>query len=236
MKNFLKLNTNQLPIEDRPYEKCQKYGAKILTDSELLAVILRCGFKEMNSIELSQHILNTTGKEGIIGLSKLSIEKLTAIPGVGKVKATQILCIVELAKRFSKGFARSNLEFSTAKTIADYYMEDMRHYEKEHLLLIMLDTKNHYLGEKVISIGTVNSSYLSPREIFIEALNKNAVRIVLIHNHPSGDPTPSREDLLSTSRIKEAGKLIGIELLDHIIIGDKRYTSLHECNILSDKK
>ena len=158
--------------------------------------------------------------------------QLKKIHGIGRVKALQIVCIVELSKRLSKASAIKGLDFSSAAKIAEYYMEDLRHHQQEHMKLLMLNTKARLIGETDISKGTVNASLVSPRELFIEALQKNAVSIILLHNHPSGDPTPSKEDILITKRIKEAGNLIGIELLDHIIIGNNCYTSLAEKNLV----
>ena len=157
------------------------------------------------------------------------------IKGIGKVKAIQISCISELAKRLSKASYQEALCFSEPDTIARYYMEDMRHGKQEQMKLLMLNTKAKLIGETNISKGTVNASLITPRELFIEALQKSAVYIIIIHNHPSGDPTPSREDLLITKRIFDAGKLIGIELLDHIIIGNNRYMSFREEGMLLER-
>ena len=150
-------------------------------------------------------------------------------------EAIQILCLCELSKRMSQLSAREDLDFSRPDTIAAYYMEDMRYYRQEHLKLLMLNTRSRLIGESEISRGTVNMSVISPRELFIEALQKNAVYIILLHNHPSGDPMPSREDILVTQRIREGGSLLGIELLDHIIIGDNCYVSLAEQKLLKEK-
>ena len=152
--------------------------------------------------------------------------------GIGKVKAVQLKCLAELAVRMSKAAARERLCFDTPATIADYYMEELRREEQEELIALFLDTRNRLLKESLIFRGTVNASPASPREIFVEALSVHAVRLVLVHNHPSGDPAPSREDLQMTERIRSAGELLGIRLLDHIIIGDNRYSSLRERGIL----
>ena len=150
------------------------------------------------------------------------------LKGIGKVKAIQILCLSELAKRLSKAEARTGLDFSAPETIAQYYMEDMRHSSKEVLKLLFLNTKTRLIGESDLSIGTVNRTIVSPREVFVEALKKNAVSVILLHNHPSGDPTPSKDDILITRRVLEAGRIIGVELLDHIIIGNNRFISLRD--------
>lgn len=224
-----KRNLKGLPEEERPYEKCLKYGCQALSDAELLAVIIRTGSVGHTSVDLARKVLSLTGESRrITGIASLSVAELTAIRGIGKVKAIQIQCVAELSRRIAKTRAREGLSFREPSSIADYYMEDLRHEERENCILMMLNTRNRLLGEKRLFVGTVNASLISTREIFLEALRNQAVYIILVHNHPSGDPTPSREDLLLTQRVKEAGTLIGIELLDHIIIGDRSYTSLRE--------
>ena len=219
--------------EDLPYEKCLKQGANSLSNTELLAVLLRTGTKGLNVLELAEHILSSEcGDNGILNIHHCTIEKLKTIRGIGNVKAVQILCLSELAKRLAKATAKEGLILSLPSTIADYYMEEMRHQKQEHMKLLMLNSKSKLLGEKDISKGTVNASLVSPRELFIEALEKQAVSIILLHNHPSGDPTPSEHDLLVTKRIEEAGRLIGVELLDHIIIGNNCYISFAEEKLL----
>lgn len=215
--------------EERPYEKCEQYGAENLTDMELLAVLLRTGTKGENSIQLANRILHPDfAQEGILNIHQWSMEQLLQIRGIGKVKAIQILCLSELAKRLSKAEAQSGLNFSAPETIAQYYMEDMRHRKKEALKLLLLNMKTKLIGESELSLGTINTTLVSPREVFAEALRRNAAAVILLHNHPSGDPTPSREDVLATRRVIDAGKIIGIELLDHIIIGDNCFISLRD--------
>ena len=222
-----------LTEEERPYEKCEKYGAGYLTDIELLAVLLRSGSKGENALGLAKKILYPIfSQEGLLNIHQWTYEQLTAIKGIGKVKAIQLLCLSELAKRLAKATAKEGLDFSTPESIAQYYMEDMRHLKQEYMKLLLFNTRTRLIGETDISKGTVNASLITPRELFIEALQKNAVSIILLHNHPSGDPTPSREDILITRRIRDAGALIGIELLDHIILGDNKYVSLGEQGFL----
>lgn len=219
--------------EERPYEKCERFGVNSLTDIELLAVLLRNGTINTNSLELSRRILYPLNQRGgLITLHQWSLTQLKKIHGIGRVKALQIICIVELSKRLAKASAIKGLDFSSPAKIAEYYMEDMRHHQQEQMKLLMLNTKARLIGETDISKGTVNATLVSPRDLFIEALQKNAVSIILLHNHPSGDPTPSKEDILMTQRIKESGCLIGIELLDHIIIGNNCYISFSEEEIL----
>ena len=219
--------------DDLPYEKCAKHGASSLSNTELLAVLLRTGTKGLNVLELADYILSSEcGDSGILNIHNCTLERLKEIHGIGTVKAVQILCLSELAKRLAKETAKEGLVFSLPSTIADYYMEEMRHQKQEHMKLLMLNSKSKLLGEKDISKGTVNASLVSPRELFIEALERQAVAIILIHNHPSGDTTPSENDMLLTKRVQEAGRLIGIELLDHIIIGNNCYMSFAEEQLL----
>lgn len=218
-----------LPPQMQPYEKCITYGPEFLTDGELIACILRSGTKEYTSVALAEHLLRLRrGNEGLNGLCSLSYEELIEVPGIGRVKALQIQAVFELAKRMSRAQAAKMLDFSSPETIADYYMEDFRHQEQEHLVLLLLDNKSHLLGEKKIFTGTVNASIISPREIYLEALKYHAVGIILLHNHPSGDPTPSDADRRMTRKVRDAGNLLDIPLLDHIVLGDKRYVSFHE--------
>ena len=206
-----KVTMKEIPSADRPYEKCEKLGAGALSDTELLAVLLRTGTRGENALELASRILYHNGESGILGIHQFSIERLKKIHGVGRVKAVQLSCISELAKRLSKASAGELLSFENPDSIARYYMEDLRHEKQEIMKLLMLNSKSKLIGETNISKGTVNASLITPRELFIEALQKNAVSIIIMHNHPSGDPTPSREDMLTTKRILDAGALIGIE-------------------------
>ena len=226
-------NIKELPLSERPYEKFLQNGVTALNDSELLAIILRTGTRGISSITLSKEVLNFHNSyQGLIGLQHLSVEQLKTIKGIGMVKAVQLKCIGELSRRMTKAMAQEQLSFNHPQTIASYYMEDMRHLEQEVLTCIMLDTKNSFLGDIMISKGTVNASLVSAREIFLNALKHQAVNIILLHNHPSGNPYPSDEDINVTKQIQAAGDLIGIKLLDHIIIGDQKYVSFCEDHIL----
>ena len=167
------------------------------------------------------------------GARRLSDRELLAVLlRTDKVKAVQIQCVLELARRMAREEAGEGICFRTPASIAGYYMEDLRHREQEVLLLLMLNQKGRLLREKYMFKGTVNASVISPREIFLEALSARAVQIILLHNHPSGDARPSREDLNVTRRVREAGELLGIRLTDHIIIGEHAYMSFREENYL----
>lgn len=225
-----KINTiKEMYKEDRPYEKCEKFGAENLTDTELLAILIRTGTKGENSLELSRKLLYKNGfHNGLAGIHKWSLDELIQIRGIGKVKAIQLVCLSELSKRLARTSTVGKLDFSSPRTIADYYMEDMRHRTREILKLIFLNTRCRLIGECNVSEGTIDSALVSPRELFIEAFKRNAYGIILLHNHPGGDPTPSREDVMITRRIYEAGELLGIRLFDHIVIGDNCFVSMKE--------
>lgn len=215
--------------EDRPYEKCERFGAQNLTDAELLAVLLRTGTQGENSLQLAHRLIRSDRSgRGILNIHRWTFEQLMRVRGIGRVKAVQILCLSELTKRMARSAAIEGLTFSDPQTVARYYMEDMRHEEKEVIKLLLLNTRGKLIGECVLSIGTVDMALISPRELFIEALQRKAAAIILLHNHPSGDPEPSREDVHITRRVYEAGALLGISLLDHIIIGDNCFISLKE--------
>lgn len=227
------MNTmKDIPNAERPYEKCLKQGAEALSDAELLAVLLRTGTKGENVLALAKRLLYQDGGAGPLGIHQFSFQSLMKLKGIGKVKAVQILCLSELAKRLSKASVEPRLRFSSSQSVAEYYMEDLRHRNQEVMKLLLLNSKAELIDETNISKGTVNASLVTPRELFVEALKKEAVSMILLHNHPSGDPTPSRDDILTTKRISECGLLIGIELLDHIIIGNNCYVSFQEENLL----
>lgn len=233
LEENMRFTMKQMPKSEQPYEKFLQFGPESLSDAELLAIIIRTGTKEEKSIDLAKKVLNILkSDDSLLAITRLSLKDLLQIKGIGRVKAVQIKCIAELSRRIAKTTAKSRLCMNNPRTIADYYMEDLRFANQEVTLLVMVDTKNQFLNDKVMSKGTVNASLISPREIFLESLSNQAVYIILIHNHPSGDPTPSKEDIVATKRIKEAGMLIGIMLLDHIIIGDKKYISMKEQGII----
>ena len=230
-KDTLSINQwkiKSLPPESRPDEKLESYGAASLSDAELLAIIIRTGFRGYNSVKLAEDILKCGKGKGLIGLCQIGIEELTKVRGVGKVKAIQLKAVAELTRRISKRTAKESLVMDSPETVARYFMEDLRHRDKECFMMLSLDSKGALISESLISIGTVNASLASPREVFVEAVNNRAVSIILVHNHPSGNPKPSKNDLVVTRQMKDAGELLGIKLIDHIIIGDNSYVSLSE--------
>lgn len=232
MKEYFTLK--ELPLSERPYEKCEQYGPEYLSDAELLAVIIRTGSKSERAVDLASRVLNSSKThKGLISLNYFTMNELRSIKGIGKVKAIQLKCIAELTRRMAKATTTRGMRLTTPETVANYYMQDMRHFTQEKILLILLDSKSQIIKDMYISSGTVSSSILPLREICLTALKYEAVGIIIMHNHPSGDPTPSNEDVLVTKKLKDAGNLIGIKLMDHIIIGDNKYISLSERGILS---
>ena len=227
------LTMKNMPCESRPYEKCERLGAEALSGAELLAVVLGTGSRGEPSLALAERILSVCRPEGILGLLHLSLPELMELHGIGRVKGIELLCIGELSRRIWKRLATEAAPvFTEPAMISGFYMEDMRHKEQEELHLMMLTARKALIRGSPLCKGTVSMSLASPRELFLEALRYHAVSIILVHNHPSGDPSPSSEDQKLTMRIREAGQLLGIRLLDHIIIGDQSYFSFKERGIL----
>lgn len=217
--------------KELPYEKCLARGVEYLSNAELLAVIIRTGTNGKTAVEVGNDILELQSGN-LLNLYKLSLSELQKVSGIGEVKAIQLKCIGEISKRIASTNRFSQIALGDARAVATYYMEQLRHEDREHLLLSMYDSKCRLLGDVVISIGTVNASLVSPREIFIKAMEYHAVHIILLHNHPSGIATPSQSDKNVTNRVRQCGELLGIELSDHIIIGDNEYYSFKEHGLI----
>jgi len=219
---------------DLPYEKFLERGAESLSEKELLAIILRTGTKEKNALELAGEVLALARypKEGLLGLYDLTLDELMQIKGIGQVKAVKLKCLTELSMRIGRASAKEGFTFNSPKAVAKYFMEALRHKDTECVFLVSLDGAGHLIGEKKLSEGSVRMALISPREIFLEALRSKAVNIILIHNHPSGDPTPSSSDVELTKSVSELGKMMDILLIDHIIIGDNRYASFRDLGYL----
>lgn len=223
----------ELPNSEKPYEKCEHYGAETLTNPELLAVLLKTGTREKTSLSLAMEILDAhPSYKGLIGIHHLTRQDLMKIRGIGPVKAVQILCAVELSKRLAKECKSSAPYFCRPEQLAAYFMEEMRNRETEHLYMAALDTSGRLLCDRMVFKGTINYSVVNPREILRLALQCDASHFVILHNHPSGDPSPSREDIEMTKRLIRASDIVGIPLTDHIIIGDNRYISLKERGLI----
>ena len=213
-----------------PYEKFRRTGAGSLTDAELLAVIIRTGSGEKTPMDIGRLILEKagTGEKGLANLNHISLNDLQKISGIGPVKAVKLKCIAELSRRMAAERTRPTLKFTDAGRIAGYYMERLRHEEREQVMLLSLSSRMCLIAESTISVGSVDRSILSAREVYQEAIRMGAVNIVILHNHPGGDPSPSKEDYESTDALMEAGKLMQIRLTDHVIIGDNNYFSFRE--------
>lgn len=229
----IKTKTKTIPEmkpEQRPDEKCLAFGPETLTDAELLAILLRTGTVEETSVDLAGRILEPEKGQpaSILNLLDRRMEDLLEIKGVGRVKALKIKAVAELSKRIAMTKAEERLDFSMPDSVAGYYMEQLRHCRKEQVILILLDACCRKIRDLTVSVGTVNCSLISPREVVREALENNAVNLILLHNHPSGDPTPSKADLAVTKRVKKACELMDLALLDHIIVGDNTYYSMQE--------
>ena len=223
---------NHIPKALQPYERCIQYGPEVLNDAELLAVVLRTGTTGVTAVQMAENLLYHAGEEGLLYLYRASLPQLREIKGIGEIKAVQLQCIGELSKRIARHIAVASLDFQNPRSIADYYMEHVKTLDCEQVWCVFLDTKCRFICDRTISVGTVNMAIITPREIFIEALKNNAVSLVLLHNHPSGDPHPSKEDIQLTKRVKNAGELIGIGVVDHIVMGYNRYYSFSEHGIM----
>lgn len=222
--SFIKLK--DVPKEERPRERLLQLGATHLSNKELLAILIGSGTREASVMDLSQRLLMHF--EGMKLLNDATIEELTAIKGIGPAKGVVILAAIELGKRMNQYRPMEPYTIKSPEDGANYVMEEMRQLPQEHFVVLFLDTKNQVIHQQTIFIGTLNSSVVHPREIFREAVRRSAASIICIHNHPSGDPTPSHEDIQVTRRLVEASKIMGIDLLDHIIIGNLKFVSLKE--------
>ncbi|MDF9760326.1 DNA repair protein RadC [Peribacillus simplex] len=214
------------PKEERPRERFLQDGPQSLSNQELLALLLRTGSKEESVLQLSGRLINSF--KGLRLLKEASVEELTVIKGIGEAKAIQILASVELGRRINKLNDQDRYVIRSPEDGANYCMEEMRFLSQEHFVCLYLNTKNQVLQKTTVFIGSLNASIVHPREVFKEAFRRSAASIICLHNHPSGDPSPSREDIEVTNRLVECGKIIGIEVLDHIIIGEHKYVSLKE--------
>lgn len=225
----MNIKMKELPISERPYEKLETYGAERLTNSELLAIIIKTGTKEDTAVGLAQKILKLndgTNKEDLSFLQDISITDFMKIKGIGKVKAIQLLAVCELAKRMNKPINKQYIKINNSNDVAKLLMNELRYEKREKAKLILLNSKNIILKIKDISYGGTNFAMIEPKEILNEAIRIDAPKMILVHNHPSGDTTPSKADFNITDKIYEASELLGIQFLDHIIIGNNRFQSV----------
>ena len=215
-----------LPLNDRPREKLFRLGASGLGDNELLAIVLGNGSRRGNALALANEILEASG--GLHGIPRIGIDDLRRLDGMGAAKAAQVLAAVELGRRTLLRCPPARLLFVTPRDVAGYLLPQFGSKPVEQFGVMMLDTKHRLLRTSVVSVGTIDSSPAHPREIFREAASASAAAIVLFHNHPSGDPLPSRDDIDLTRRLVQAGEVMGIDVLDHVILADTKYFSFKE--------
>lgn len=216
--------------DDRPRERLERSGAESLTTPELLAILFRTGTAKKNAVQLAEELFRTLG--GLSGLVNASLEELCGVDGVGRVKAIEVKAAMELGKRLGAITDAAHPVIRNPDDVAKLMMADLRYEAKEHLLALILDSRNQVRHKRAVSTGTLTESLVHPREVFREAIRFSAAAIVLVHNHPSGDPTPSPEDIATTKRLVEAGKVVGIDVVDHVIIGDGRWSSLKERGLM----
>lgn len=221
----------ELPAEERPREKLMQYGPEKLSNSELLAILIGSGTKESSAIMLANRIL-ALEEEGISYLTNCLPEELSDIPGMGMAKSCQIVAAIELGKRIATKPKGKRINIKSPDEVASLFIEEMRYLKKEYFKVLLLNTKNEIILIDNISIGNLNSSVVHPREVFCNAIRKSACSLIAVHNHPSGNPMPSQTDIDITRRLVEAGELLGIKVLDHLIIGDGTYVSLKEKMLL----
>lgn len=222
-----------LPEDERPREKLLKQGAVFLSDAELLAIMLRTGTRTQSVIHLAEEVLAKYKNRGLLSIMNMSAKELAGIKGIGQAKAATIMAAVELGKRFYMKAAERKEPVRSPEDAAAIAMPQLRYSMKENFAVMILDTKHQVLGMPIVSVGNLSASVVHPREVFEIAIRNYAAAIILIHNHPSGDPSPSGEDISITRRLVKAGELMDIPVIDHIIIGDDSFVSLKEKGLIS---
>lgn len=228
----------ELKPEEMPYEKCKALGPESLTDAELLAILLRTGTKKYSVLEVSEKVLSMNPEfDGLVGMMHFTPAEYQQVEGIGQIKAIQLSVVGEIAHRIWQRSKRvKHTVFSRPDQVASYYMEDLRYLDHEVVRILYLDYQMQLLKDKLLSTGTCCRSAISSRDIFIEALSIRAACFIMVHNHPSGDPTPSEEDIQFTRELDQAAALVGIRLIDHVVIGDNRYISFREQEYISGKQ
>lgn len=221
-----------LPEEERPREKLIAHGVQMLTNAELLAVLLRSGSKKMSVLHLAENLLSLYKEKGLSSIVNLSAHQLSSLHGIGPAKAAAVLAAVELGRRIAQEPSGKKVFINTPADAAAYIMPRLRYETKEKFAVILLNVKNQVLSFRIISVGILNASIVHPREVMTEALLQCAASVILTHNHPSGDPSPSGDDIATTRRLIRAGEIMGIEIADHIIIGENKYISFQEQGLL----
>lgn len=224
----MNLKIKEIPQDERPRERLLCYGVEQLSNEELLAILLKTGTRDMSAKVLASYLLKEMGN--ISELQYTSYQVLAQMKGIGRAKACTLLAAVELGKRVLQKKSILYQKFTDAYQVASYYQDKIGHFKQEYFICIYLDVSKKLIHEKVLFIGTLNRSLVHPREVFKEAYQVSASSIICIHNHPSGEVLPSKEDVLFTSQLVKVGKMLGIEVIDHIIIGEDKYYSFFENN------
>ena len=232
------IKMKELPEAERPYEKLEQYGARALTNAELIAIIIKTGTKEETAVGLAQQILklNNTKEENLKFLMDLTVEEFMKIKGIGKVKAIQLKAVCELATRINTISNYKEKQIKRPQDIAEILIEEMRFEKQEILKIAMLNNKNKLLKIKDIAKGGGNFVTATMKSILNEAVKIEAAKIILIHNHPAGDPTPSNQDIEFTKNVEQASKLLGIQLLEHFVIGNGNYVSIFSQRMRNERK
>ena len=221
-----------LPTEERPREKLLLQGPRALSNAELLAILLRSGTKKKSVLRVAEEILARIKEQGLSAMAHISVAELAKIDGVGQVKAATLQAAIELGRRLALQSAGKIKVIHGPEDVAQFAMPRFRFEQKEHFAVMLLNTKNHIIGMPEVSVGSLSASVVHPREVFRAAIDYAAASMILLHNHPSGDPTPSREDIAVTERLVKAGKVMDIPVLDHVVIGNERFTSLKEKGLI----
>ena len=235
----MSIKMKELPMTERPYEKLEQYGEKFLTNAELLAIIIKTGTKEETALELAQKILKLNDNEeneGLNFLRELAVEEYMKIKGIGKVKAIQLKAVCEIATRMNMIKFSKEKRIQRPHDIAEILIEKMRFEKQEILKVALLNNKNNLLKIKDIAIGSGNFVVATIKSVLNEAVKIEAAKIILIHNHPSGDSTPSQADIDFTDKVRQASQILGIQLLDHIVIGEKNYTSIFSQRLIHNER
>ncbi len=222
------MKMKELPPSERPYEKLEMYGAHTLSNAELLAIIIKSGTKEESSVHTAQKILSMKNKNSnsLRFIQDTSIEEFMRIKGIGKVKAIQLKALCEIAKRFSRPIDDTHIKITSPKDVANLFMDELRYEKREMVKVVILNTKNIMIKIVDICLGNGNFAIIKPRDALIDAIKMGAPKIILVHNHPSGDVNPSKSDIDFTKKLENAASMIGIKMLDHIIIGDSKFESI----------
>jgi DNA repair protein RadC len=217
------------PEDERPRERLLRHGADKLSDAQLLAIIIRSGEGGRTAIDLGRELLDRCG--GLDGIAQAGIKELCGVKGIGPAKAAEIKAAIEIGRRHQRP-AMAGASFCSSQDVADYYRPRMKDVKKEMFHCALLDTKNKVLKTEVVSVGTLTASLVHPRDTFKAAIRESAAAVIFIHNHPSGDTRPSQEDILLTKRLVQAGDLLGIRVLDHIIVGDGGHFSFRDNGLM----